>query len=100
MKQPAPHVKRSVLVDGAPIGEVGWYRQDGKVWLHWWIHEDYRRAGRATLAMFSFLSETPLPAYALIRPWNIASIALAVSLGGIKIEEDEENVLFSFGGAK
>lgn len=67
---------------------------DGRTWVSWWTNPAHRRQGLATREVRAFLVRRRVEVWALIRPWNRASIALAARLGFTLVAADEENLTY------
>lgn len=70
-------------------------RSEHDGFLSWWTDPKFRGQGLATAAVAAFLADSGrVEEWALIRPWNPASIAVAEKCGFTLVEGDDENLTY------
>lgn len=82
--------------------QITCFEDEGRTWVSWWVRPGHRGRGLGTEALRSFLATETGERWAMIRPWNRASIALAERAGFVLAEATEENLTYRWtpGGAK
>lgn len=70
--------------------------------MSWGVRPGHRGRGLGTKTLRAALATETSELWALIRPWNMASIALAERAGFVLVEATEENLTYRWtpGGAK
>ncbi len=75
-------VKRAIVVDGAVVGDIGSWEQDGVREVGYWIGRAHWGRGIATAALRTFLDLVPSrPLYAHVAAHNAGSIRVLEKTG-------------------
>jgi RimJ/RimL family protein N-acetyltransferase len=84
-------MKRSILVDGRLVGNIGSWEQDQKQLVGYWIGRSYWGNGIATKALSAFLRVVQVrPLFAYVAKHNIGSIRVLEKCGFTMCREEME----------
>ena len=82
---------KAIVVDGAIVGNIGSWEQDGKRLVSYWIAKAYWGRGLATMALVELLAdhERTRPVYAYVATRNVGSIRVLEKCGFVQTGEPE-----------
>lgn len=82
-------LKKTIVVDGQVVGNIGSWLSDGKREIGYWIDRAFWGRGIATEALSAFLRlEQTRPLYAGVAKHNAASIRVLQKCGFVRFEDD------------
>lgn len=83
------NLKKTIVVDGQVVGNIGSWTSDGKREVGYWIDRAFWGRGIATEALTAFLQLEPTrPLYAGVAKHNAASIRVLQKCGFVPFEDD------------
>lgn len=91
-------LKKTIVVDGAVVGNIGSWTSDGKREVGYWIDRAYWGRGVATAALCAFLQlEQTRPLHAGVAKHNAASIRVLEKCGFISTgaEPDDTHIFLT-----
>ena len=81
--------KKTIVVGGEVVGNIGSWEQDGKRLVGYWIGKAYWGRGVATVALTEFVAdhEQTRPVYAYVATHNVGSIRVLEKCGFVRVGE-------------
>jgi RimJ/RimL family protein N-acetyltransferase len=90
--------KKTIVHDGRVAGNVGCWRQDGKLLVGYWVGQEFWGKGVATRALGEFVAQIPeRPLHAWVATSNVGSIRVLEKSGFVQVGSrttDVEELLF------
>ena len=93
------NVVRTIVDDGAVVGNIGCWEQDGKRLVGYWIGREFWGRGLATAALAELAAELPgRPLHAWVATTNVGSIRVLEKCGFVEVERRAEHDEHAGGG--
>ena len=84
-------VKRTIVDAGAVAGNIGCWKQDGRLLVGYWVGREFWGRGLATAALSELVGETPeRPFHAWVVSSNVGSIRVLEKCGFVEVERHAE----------